>query len=118
MLTIDKLSTFATGILAGAFVFSTVGLRPAVAALNVREHLRAADADSAALPSNAHTDAVLHSVLCWSALDVRNTVSVEFAPCRNSVIHRYAPNHIGSECAVKQSLLDLVARGAPVDWSK
>jgi uncharacterized membrane protein len=41
MLTMSKLSIFATGIMAGAFVFATAGLRPAVAALGATEHVLA-----------------------------------------------------------------------------
>jgi len=41
MLTTSELSVFATGIMAGAFLFATVGLRPAVAALGAREHVLA-----------------------------------------------------------------------------
>ena len=41
MLTTSELSVFATGIMAGAFVFATLGLRPAVAALAAREHVLA-----------------------------------------------------------------------------
>jgi len=41
MLTMNTLSIFATGIMAGAFLFATVGLRPAVAALGAREHVLA-----------------------------------------------------------------------------
>jgi uncharacterized membrane protein len=41
MLTTSELSVFATGIIAGAFLFATVGLRPALAALGAREHVLA-----------------------------------------------------------------------------
>jgi len=41
MLAMNKLSIFATGIMAGAFVFATAGLRPAVAALGATEHVLA-----------------------------------------------------------------------------